>query len=272
MLYKFKNQLIERSTVLTMAIINLTDDSFYAPSRVLATWSDGDPFPEQYFCQRVSKALKQGADIIDLGACSTRPGSTPVDPLTEWQRLQPALEIMRSRYPKVPLSVDTFYPSTVARLADYGVDIVNDVTGGDSDMYEQVAKHRFTYVLTHNTPLRNEAAVIDYFQARLDRLHRAGVTDVWLDPGFGFGKQTQECYSMLDFVAILRQIFDEPILAGISRKRMTYEPTHTTARRSLPATIACNTIAMMQGADILRVHDVEQTRQAIKVFEAFKDV
>ena len=253
MLFKFKNRLVEQDTICVMAIANLTDDSFYAGSRLSVS---GGEFDEQTFRKHIDKALSEGAGIIDLGACSTRPQSQPVSPETEWQRLQPALEIMKSEYPQTPLSVDTFRPQIAERVAEYGIDIVNDISGGGQDMYDTVAKAGLTYVLTHNAPYETDDKVVDYFARRIDMLQRAGVHDIWIDPGFGFGKTTDDNFRMLRLLPWLKTMTGHPILVGLSRKSMIYKTLDITPEEALNGTIVCNTIAAMLGADILRVHDV----------------
>lgn len=259
MLCKFKNKLVESSSPMVMAIVNLTDDSFYAQSRHLDGLSKDDI------------SIYAGADIIDLGACSTRPGSVPVSAQTEWERLEPALKIMQSEYPEMPLSVDTFRPELVGRLAGYGVDIINDVSGGSEQMYQAVAEADMTYVLTHNASYVSDEAVVDYFCRRADQVLRAGVKDLWIDPGFGFGKTVDENYRMLALLPWLKQMLGMPVLVGLSRKSMITVPLATVPQDALEGTVAANTIALMNGADILRVHDVLPARQLITVYSKFAE-
>lgn len=263
-MYKFKNKLTDTSHALVMAIINLTDDSFYAPSRLLADKQGGRMTGSEWRAT-IDKALREGADIIDLGACSTRPGSVAVSEQTEWDRLQPALEMMREYYPEVPLSVDTFRIGVMKRLATYGIDIINDVSGGSDEIYSLAAESGMTYILTHNAPFNTDEQVIDYFCRRVDKLFRAGVKDVWIDPGFGFQKTPEQNYHILNLLPWIRQTIGLPILVGVSRKSMITSLLDISAEEALCGTVALNTIALMKGADILRVHDVEPAKQVITI-------
>lgn len=259
MLCKFKNKLVESSSAMVMAIVNLTDDSFYAQSRHFGGLGKDDINSHA------------GADIIDLGACSTRPGSVPVSVQTEWERLKPALKFMQSECPEMPLSVDTFRPELVGRIVDYGVDIINDVSGGSEKMYQAVADAGMTYVLTHNGPYTSDEAVVDYFCRRADMAFRAGVKDLWIDPGFGFGKTVDENYRMLALLPWLKQMLGMPVLVGLSRKSMITVPLATVPQDALEGTVAANTIALMNGADILRVHDVLPAKQLITIYSKFAE-
>ena len=252
-----------------MAIVNLTDDSFYAPSRLLGSEAAGPVERKEGLCDmvsgRIDVALSEGADIMDLGACSTRPNSVPVSEQVEWERLEPVLELMRGRYPEVPLSVDTFRRGIIERLGKYGVDVVNDVSGGSEDIYKAVAELGATYILTHNQQYQTDEQVIDYFCRRSDMLFRCGVHDAWIDPGFGFGKTLEQNYRMLALIPLLKQMLGLPVLAGLSRKSMIYNLLGVGPEDALSGTIAANTIAVMNGADVLRVHDVKPARDVLSV-------
>lgn len=265
-------KLLSLDKPLVMAIVNLTPDSFYASSRVAGA---------DVLVERVEDCLSQGADIIDVGACSTRPGSEACGSEEEWARLGPALALLRQRWPKATLSLDTFR-SEVARRAvrDYGVDIINDVSGGelDAEMFATVADCHVPYVLTHSPARYGKSVdrtdnsvegVLRYLAAKLSELRMLGVADVIVDPGFGFGKSLEENYALLrrlrDF-----EVLDAPLLVGLSRKRMAYEPLGGTAADALTATTVLHTLALQGGVRILRVHDVKAAADCIKIMDLYQ--
>lgn len=262
------NQLLDLSLPRVMAIVNITSDSFYT------SWGN---LSENALLDSIQDMLCQGADIIDIGACSTRPNSIPVNAEEEWKRLAPALQLIRAYFPKAILSVDTFRANIADKAIEAGADIINDVYGGNADenMWEVIAKHNVPYVLTYAQEVQSNGEVkdydytmshvLDYFQSRLDALHRMGVADVVVDPGFGFGKTVEQNYRILDQLDIL-SVLHAPILVGISRKSMLHRPLCATPEEVLPATVAANMLALERGAHILRVHDVEAAKQAIAVY------
>lgn len=261
------NRLLDLSSPKVMAIVNVTSDSFYT------SWGKCS---DEVLLSNVQLAIDQGADILDIGACSTRPGSTPVTAEEEWQRLSHALQLIRSCFPKAIVSVDTFRATVAEQALRLGADIINDVCGGnDEEMWKVIARHNVPYILTYAQEIQSQGEVkdydytmshvLDYFQSRLDALHRMGVADVVLDPGFGFGKTVEQNYRILDQLDIL-SVLHAPILVGISRKSMLYKPLYATPEEVLPATVAANMLALERGAHILRVHDVEAAKQAITVY------
>ena len=262
------NKLLDLSHPRVMAIVNVSADSFYTSYNV----SD-----EEGFLSRVEEMIHAGADILDLGACSTRPNSSPISCEEEWQGLSCALQMIRAHWADIPVSVDTFRARVADLALQHGADMINDVYGGEADkgMWEVVKKHNVPYVLTHsNTIVENTSSeydstlsqTLDYLQDRLSYLHRIGVKDVVVDPGFGFGKTLEQNYALLRQLEVLR-VLQAPVLVGVSRKSMLYKPLQQTPQDVLPATTATHMIALQKGADILRVHDVEAARQAIKVYE-----
>ena len=264
---KVHSQLLDLSSPKVMAIVNVTPDSFYT------SWGGFDADTLLYNIQTM---MEQGADIIDVGACSTRPNSTPVNAEEEWKRLAPVLQLIRTHFPNVILSVDTFRAEIADRAIEAGADIINDVYGGnDEEMWKVIARHNVPYILTYAQEIQSQGEVkdydytmshvLDYFQSRLDVFHRMGVADVVVDPGFGFGKTVEQNYRILDQLDIL-SVLHAPILVGISRKSMLYKPLYATPEEVLPATVAANMLALERGAHILRVHDVEAAKQAITVY------
>ena len=254
-----------------MGIVNVTPDSFYAGSR-----SDD----EQSVAEHVRKAVEDHADVIDIGACSTRPGAPSVSPQEEMRRLRLAMKVVREIAPEVITSVDTFR-ADVARCAveELGVDIVNDVSGGeiDPDMVPTMARLRVPYILMHmrGTPeTMGElthydnllAEVKDFLAKRLAELRQRGVNDVIIDPGFGFAKTLDQNYEMLARLSEFHSL-DAPILVGVSRKSMIYRHLGCTPDEALNGTTVLNTIALLQGAHILRVHDVKAAVEARELVE-----
>ncbi len=252
-----------------MGIINVTPDSFYSGSRV----ND-----EQTLVTRVGQMLADGADVLDIGACSTRPGSQSVDAQGEMERLQWALDIIRRTAPDVIISVDT-YRADVARrcVEEWGTDIINDISGGtlDEAMFDTVARLQVPYVLMHTrgtpetmasmTDYDDVAAdVLEWMARRIDTLRQMGVADVIADPGFGFAKDQEQNYRLLSCLDAFHAL-DAPLLVGVSRKRMIYTPLECGPDEALNGTTVVNTIALQQGAHILRVHDVKAAAEAVKI-------
>ena len=252
-----------------MGIINVTPDSFYSGSRV----ND-----ERSLVERVRQMLDEGADVLDVGACSTRPGSEQVDARQEMERLQWALGVMRREAPDAIISVDT-YRADVARrcVEEWGADIVNDISGGliDEAMFATVAELQVPYVLMHMrgtpetmsslTDYDNVAAeVLEWMARRIDELRQLGVADVIADPGFGFAKTQEQNYELLARLEAFHAL-NAPLLVGVSRKRMIYTPLGCTADEALNGTTVINTIALQQGAHILRVHDVKAAVEVVRL-------
>ena len=271
------SRLMDLSLPRVMAIINVSPDSFYTSvyENVEVTRRLGD---EVVLLDAVQRALDEGADILDIGACSTRPGSTPVDAAVEWERLEWALKLVRSHFPDAVVSVDTFRADVAEKAIGLGANIINDVSGAAADerMWDVVAKHDVPYILTLAQELRKGgdkegyeytmSEVLRFFEERLDRLHRMGVKDVVLDPGFGFGKTLEDNYTILREMEVLK-VLHAPVLVGVSRKSMLYKPLGLEPKDVLSATIAAQVIALERGANILRVHDVAAAKQAIQIVQ-----
>lgn len=255
-----------------MGILNVTPDSIYAESRT----SD-----DTHIAERVKQMMEEGADMIDIGGYSSRPGADDVTPQEEMERLRRGIRIARKLYPEVPLSVDTFR-ADVARMCieEEGADIINDIAAGmmDRQMFKTVARLGVPYIMMHmqGTPdtmqiaphydnLRRE--VMLYFAERIDRLCQMGAKDIIVDPGFGFGKTVAHNYELMNHLEDFN-IFKLPILVGISRKSMIYKLLGGTPQTSLNGTTVLNTIALTKGAHILRVHDVKQAVEAKRIWQA----
>ncbi|MBQ9751830.1 MAG: dihydropteroate synthase [Paludibacteraceae bacterium] len=262
-----RGQLVDFSRPRVAAIVNLSPDSFYTSYSVI---------DEAAFLVQIDTLLQEGADWLDLGACSTRPGFIPVSSQEEWQLLRKGIEIIRHHWPKVPLSVDTFRVEIAEKALSCGADMVNDVgiMNEDVAVWGVLANRGVPYILTYSQEAASTNIMSDmlhFFQERLDSLHRQGIADVVIDPGFGFAKTIQQNYAILRQLDVLRTL-NAPILVGVSRKSMLYKPLQTTPADVLPATVAAHTLALERGADILRVHDVKAAVQAITIYQLTHDV
>ena len=258
-----------------MGIVNVTPDSFYSGSRVA---------DDRTLVERVRQMVADGADIIDVGACSTRPGSGQIDAQEEMARLQWALAVIGREMPGVILSVDTYRADVARRCVEqWGVDIINDISGGTMDkaMFPTMAMLKVPYVLMHmrGTPETMTtmtdygdvvADVLDWLTRRIDELRQMGVADVIADPGFGFAKTLEQNYQLLGRLDAFHAL-DAPLLVGVSRKRMIYMPLGCTADEALNGTTVINTLALERGAHILRVHDVRAAAEAVKLVTLARD-
>lgn len=271
-----KGRSFDLATPLIMAIVNATDDSFYSMSRNAGT---------DQLKIRIDEAVAQGADILDIGGCSTRPGCTPVTEDEELERIFRAFSLVRSIAGGIPTSVDTFRAS-VARLAvnDFGCDIINDISAFtlDAELLPTVVQLQRPYILTHSGGIALSddlispddtsedkflASVLQFFARKTDQLRSAGFdNDIIIDPGFGFAKNLHQNYSLLGNLSLLR-CFHELILAGLSRKSMIYRPLGLTPEQALNGTSVLNILALNNGANILRVHDVAEAVQVRQLYE-----
>lgn len=272
MILNIRGNLIEFNRPAVMGIVNVTPDSFFAGSRVPADSVTG----------RVSEMMAQGADIIDLGGYSSRPGADTVTAEEELARLVPAIAAIRERFPDIPVSVDTFRADVARECIAQGADIINDIGGGDLDpeMFGTIADLRVPYILMHmrGTPATMQsltdyddvvADVLRDLAFKTDRLHQLGVNDVIIDPGFGFAKTVDQNYRLLAALGMFREI-GCPVLAGVSRKTMIWKELGIRPDEALNGTTAINMIALMNGADILRVHDVRECAETVRLFCAYQ--
>ena len=253
-----------------MGIMNITPDSFYQGSRLM------DP---EKILKRAKKMISEGADILDIGAYSSRPGSDGIPVKEEKQRLVVALEVIRQTFPDMLISVDTFRPE-IASMAvnDFNVHMINDISGGDMDtgMYDTLAGLQVPYVMMHMkgkpSDMQDHAdysdvvkEIIFCFSEKLGQLNKLGINDIIIDPGFGFAKTILHNYQILKQLEAFH-IFNQPLMVGISRKSMIYQVLDTHPSESLNGSTVLHTIALMKGANILRVHDVKEARETIKLF------
>ena len=263
-----------------MGIVNLTDDSYFAQSRC----ADVDAA-----LRRVEKMVGDGADIIDVGACSSRPGSVPVGADEEWRRLEPVLHALRCNFPELRISVDTYWASVVENVHGLiGDFIVNDISAGEDDpqMLATVGRLGLEYVAMHKRGTSQTmqsmtgyddvvAEVIRYFKDFSAKAQQAGISRWLLDPGFGFAKTVEQNYRLLASLPQIRASLSEAapgILVGVSRKSMIYKPLDITPEEALSPTQAVHMAALIGGADVLRVHDVKEARQTVSLYEMMQKV
>jgi len=263
-------KLIDLQQPKVMGIINITPDSFFADSRKITTESA---------LAQATKMLTGGADILDIGAYSSRPGATNISVQEETDRLLPIIEAVVTHHQEAILSIDTFRASVAEAAIKAGAHIINDISGGSLDeaMFPTVAKLQVPYILMHmkGTPqtMVQQAnyqdvfsEVFDYFTDKIHQLKTLGVHDIIIDPGFGFAKTQQHSYILMSRLEEFHR-FGLPILTGISRKRMVYNLTGGTATEALNGTTVLNTVALTKGTSILRVHDVKEGVEAIKIWQ-----
>ncbi len=266
-----RGKLLSLDAPLVMGILNVTPDSFYATSRQQT---------EDAVARRADEMMAEGADIIDVGGCSTRPGGAPATEAEEMARLRMALGVVTLRHPDAVVSVDTFRPE-VARMAveEFGAAIINDVSEGGQlygddaapstaevpAMFAMVARLRVPYVLTSVRPTLDE--MLPALSREVEQLHALGVSDILIDPGFGFGKDLGQNYQLMAHLEHLHAL-RQPLLVGVSRKSMLWRLLGTTPEATLPATTALHAMALMKGASVLRVHDVAAAVQVCKVVGA----
>lgn len=260
---------------LVMGIVNTTPDSFFSGSRAEGAG---------VLSRRIAQVIAEGADIVDVGGYSSRPGAAQVSVQEERNRLEPALRLLRDSYPEIPVSVDTFRADVAAWAVDeYGVAMINDISAGelDTSMFATVAGRQVSYVMMH---MRGNPAtmsklttydnltveILDYFIERLGRLRDLGLHDIVIDPGFGFAKTMEQNYELLTTMAELKGALELPLLVGVSRKSMIYKHLGVEPEEALNGTTVLNTYALMRGADVLRVHDVRFAREVVSLVNRIK--
>lgn len=261
-------KLLSLDVPIVMGILNATPDSFYQHHE-----------GAEAIRLRTRQMLAEGAAILDVGACSTRPGFTPPDEQEEMRRLREALAVVRGEAPEAVVSVDTFRAS-VAKMCveEFGVQMVNDISGGelDKEMFRMVAELHVPYVLTHNKALAIEgkqervSEVLRELGRKVEALHELGVCDIIIDPGFGFGKTLEENYILMQNLEVLHELH-LPLLVGVSHKSMIYKLLGTTPGEALNGTTALHTVALMKGAHILRAHEVREAMECIKICQMLKN-
>jgi dihydropteroate synthase len=264
--------LLDISTPVVMGILNITPDSFY----------DGGKFNEENDRKKkVEKMLTEGASIIDIGGVSSRPGAADVSEEEEWHRLAPVLQMMKKDFPEALLSVDTTRASIAKMALQEGTSVINDISAGsDPEMMQTVAAFNAPYIIMHmqGDPSTMQidphydnvtGEVLDFLAVKIDLAKKAGIKDIIIDPGFGFGKTVEHNFQLLKNLKLFG-ITECPVLAGLSRKSMINKILKTKPETALNGTTVLNTMALMEGASILRVHDVKEAAEAIRLFEAFQ--
>ena len=268
-----KGRLINLSTPKVMGILNITPDSFYSNSRTKTT---------DEALTRAAQFLKEGATFIDIGGYSSRPGAKDISASEEIDRLVPVVEVLTKEFPEAVISIDTFRAKVAEETILAGAHIINDIASGDMDekMFETVAKLQVPYMIMHmqgtpqnmqQNPIYNNVLleVIDYLAKKIAALKALHVHDIVIDPGFGFGKTTEHNYELLNQLEAFK-IFKLPVLVGFSRKGMIYKTLGTTAAEALNGTTVLNTLALQKGAGILRVHDVKEAVECVRLVERLR--
>lgn len=265
-----KGELIDLSTPKVMGILNITPDSFF----------DGGQYKsESDLLNQVEKMLNEGATFIDVGAYSSRPGATHISEEEELNRMQPVLELILSKFPRTLISVDTFRSTIAKKSIEMGASIINDISGGnlDSNMFKTVGQLGVPYILMHikGTPQNMQqqpeysnvtTEVLSYFSEKIAALRKEKVNDIVIDLGFGFGKTIEHNYELLKHMELFKNL-ELPILTGVSRKSMLYKLLDSSVNDALNATSIANTIALQKGSTILRVHDVKEAMECIKLVQ-----
>ncbi len=267
---KIRGKVVDTSDPKVMGIINLTPDSFYKISRKSS---------EKILLESVEKMIIDGVDIIDLGAFSTRPDYETISEEEEWLRLKGGLESIKTEFPEVVISIDTFRSGIAKNAVNSGADIINDISGGQGDekMFEVISQLNVPYILmhiqgapanmhsnTHYDSMLKEIAV--FFDKQIKRLHALGHNDIIIDPGIGFSKTIAQNYEILKNLDYFK-VFNVPVLIGISRKSLIFKPLQISPEEALNGTTVLNTLAIMKGASILRVHDPKEAKEVINILK-----
>lgn len=268
-----KGTLIDLTAPKVMGILNLTPDSFY----------DGGNYKDkQNILRQVEKMFSEGATFIDMGAYSSRPGAEHVPEDEELKRLLPIVELILKNFPETLISIDTFRSKIASECLQRGAAMINDISAGnlDTTMLATVAKYQVPYIMMHlkGTPqsMQKKAVYDDlinnlrfYFSEKIELATKLKINDVVIDPGFGFAKTTEQNYTLLNHLDLFKT-FEVPLLVGLSRKSMIYKVLESSASEALNGTTALHSIALLKGANILRVHDVKEARECVKLIEALK--
>ncbi len=265
-----KGRMLDLEKPVVMGILNITPDSFY---------DGGKHKTDHGVLSQVEKMLREGAAIIDVGGYSSRPGAAEVSEAEEIKRVKEAISLILKEFPKTIISVDTFRSQVAEISVNEGATMVNDISGGEADkkMFEVIAKLGVPYILMHmrGTPKTMQSMttydnlmgdIVDYFQIKVKRLQSLGVKDIILDPGFGFAKTLNQNYELLKNLKYFNML-NLPMLVGLSRKSMIYKALDITSEAALNGTSILNTIALMNGAAILRVHDVKEAKEAVNLYQ-----
>ena len=259
---------------LVMAVINLTEDSFYEGSR----FKNSDNIKD-----KVSQMINEGASIIDLGAQSTRPGSVRISAAEELEKLLPVIEILKNKIPEIIISIDTYYSKVAEESVKAGAAIINDISAGEMDkkMIKTVSKLNVPFICMHIKGVPEtmqhqphyediKKEILDFFISKTNQCKEEGIIDIIIDPGFGFGKNISQNLHLLKHLQIFKML-EKPIMIGVSRKSTIYKTLKITTEESLNGTTVLNTIGLLNGASILRVHDVKEAMQAVTLFQSYSN-
>ncbi len=270
---KCKGKILSTEKPLIMGIINVTPDSFYK-----GYLNDGN----EEILNLAGKMIQDGADILDIGGQSSRPGSKSISAQEEMDRVIPVIKLIRQHYKEIILSIDTYYSTVAEKAVEESVSIVNDISAGELDkrMIDTIAALQVPFICMHmkGTPESMQQhilyenvvkEVLEFFIKKIDAFNRAGINDVIIDPGFGFGKTIDHNFELLKNLSIFKML-DKPILAGLSRKSTIYKTLNISAHEALNGTTVLNTLALNNGADILRVHDVKEAKEVSNLMSAYK--
>lgn len=274
MILNIKGNTLDLSSPKIMGVLNVTPDSFY----------DGGVYSnEKKILLQVEKMISDGADIIDIGGFSSKPGAKTISVKEEEKRVIPIIKLINNTFNKIIISVDTFRSEIAEKSLNEGASIINDISGGnlDKNIYQIANKYRVPYIMMHmkGVPANMQAnpkyeninyEIIKDFSYKIDLAEKKGVCDIIIDPGFGFGKSIEHNYQILNNIK-LYTVLKKPILVGISRKSMIYKLLKTDPSKALNGTTSLNTIALINGANILRVHDVKEAKEVIKLYSFLKE-
>jgi len=262
------SSIFSTKNALVMGILNLTTDSFF---------DGGKYINEKQIISKCKSMLDEGATIIDIGAQSSRPGATQMSAKDELKKLLPIIKLLKNNFPSIIISIDTFWAKTAHETIEAGADIINDISAGEMDknMFKVIAKHNAPYIIMHmqgtpqnmqKNPTYNNIVneVVDYFDNKIKELKTLNISTIIIDPGFGFGKTLEHNYQLLNNLDAFKK-FNLPLLVGASRKSMIYNLLDTNSEKALNGTSVINTIALQNGANILRVHDVKEAKECIKI-------
>ncbi len=266
-----KGALIDLSEPKIMGVLNITPDSFF----------DGGKYnDEKSVLSQVEKMLEEGATFIDVGAYSSRPGANAISEAEELQRILPIIQLLTKAFPRAMVSIDTFRSEVAIKCLEAGAALVNDISAGrlDENMLSTIAHYKVPYIMMHmkGTPLNMQQKteyqdlltdILYYFSERVMAARALGIHDIIVDPGFGFAKTLEQNYSLLQQLELFQNL-DLPLLVGLSRKSMIYKTLETTAEQALNGTTALNMVALTKGANILRVHDVKEAAECVKLYSS----
>lgn len=271
---RIKGSLLDLSTPLVMGVINLTPDSFYAESRKSNT---------SLILEIASQMLQDGADILDIGGYSSRPGATPISVEEELNRVIHPIKMIKTTFPGCVISVDTFRSEVARQAIDSGASIVNDISGGelDPDMFQAVAFLQVPYILMHMRGNPETMTSQNHYEdltrdilkelsVKLEKLEALGIHDIIVDPGFGFAKNMEQNFQLLNELEFFKWL-EKPLLVGLSRKSMIHKTLGSTPDEALNGTTVANTVALLKGANILRVHDVKEAKEAVVLISKLKN-